>query len=200
MKSNLLVVILFIFVWPNSSIAQNKLGFKLGLNLSDIKYGFEDPYQNPFNPEVYTGVAVGCEISWPFIWKTHLITGIEYSAKGRKDYATNFGTNGPRNLTMQYLSVPLSIELPIWRRLTLRTGIEVNYLVKISHNLIYDLRHLDYGPRLELGWTQQNLRFAVAGYHGARPFFGNPLSEPNFGMTMKNLQFSVAYIIREKTE
>lgn len=180
--------------------AQNKFGIKAGLILSDLKYGFEDPSINPFEPEIFTGMSAGFEISWPLGTKLRLNTGIEYSRKGKKNYLKNPGANRQKDLIIDYISFPITLELPIWKRLTIRGGIEANYLIKISHNLIYDLKLFDYGPRLELGWTQQNLRFAVAGYHGARPFFGFPLSEPNFDVAMKNLQFSVAYIIREKTE
>ncbi len=116
-------IFLFLFtaILFSSVSAQMKIGYKAGVNFSNIKREIGDGYSvlPGFNTGVFTNIY--------FSDKYFLDVELLYSAKGYKSKLIPAGTTRNR---LDYLSLPVLVGLNVGKKIDFVLGPEINYLTK----------------------------------------------------------------------
>lgn len=135
---NKLFSFLFFFIFGlNPLFAQQDIGIKFGLNISNVSHSNEDDFTNL--SDVNTGVVLRFKLAKKFLLNTELLA----STKGFNSSLIPEGTTANQ---LTYLSLPVLVHYCATEKIYFQMGPEFNYLTKakMKNSTIDELVTADY--------------------------------------------------------
>ena len=179
-----------------SAFGQKQMTIKIGASFSDLHYKFSEESEESRETQIYTGPLAGVDIRWSLSSHWSLRNGVYYSRRGRANYSPNSGKQSPRDLTIHSVSSPILAEFFISQKIAVYLGLELNYILRSSHNFYPEFHRFGYGPSFGFTFQKKNLIVEIGGTYSLKPFHEFPLAQDPVELSLKQIQLSVGYVIK----
>lgn len=197
-----------------TSIAYAQLGFKAGLNFSNLS-NLDDDERYDEDYQALTRVHFGPTLEIPLNEKVRIQTGLLYSGKG---YMESYNDNTDK-LRLNYLEVPLSVcyfhpikeNIKVFAHLGGYGGVLYQGTFKkdydgdleidnidIGNTNSDDYQRLDFGGSLGAGVEYSNFRLGLGYNFGIKNIEPGSHGSDNLRYRTKAFQLSVGYVLSKK--
>jgi len=176
-----------------------KMGFKVGMNLSDFRSAVDYP---DVKTEMLPGLVAGVFVNIPLPSHFSIQPEFLYSQLGaRSKSISQWGGN--YNFRYNYFAIPLLVRYDISHCFTVMAGGEGDILIRAMQrgtpttNITYDIKDFDFLYTVGIGSSHKQWRFDLRYLHGSQDVSLNSSETTFFN---RAIQFTLGYQLNKKAK